>query len=179
MKALFRNSLIASLCAAAGIMVGSSNVLAQTVDVPFNGNVPNTCTFGAPTDGTFEQSVNSIAVEASGGIGGMAYGTAGTVTLDCAAGGSVTVGLPTNPTIPVGFNTPTLQSVVSLDGVEATSVINFSGTQYWTNFTSTGALSVPAGEQDLFIAAYAGDGAVGSLPVGSYSYTVTLTATPD
>lgn len=175
MKLFSCSSIIASVIASAGLMLGSSAVLAQSVDVDFAGNIPNTCSFGAPA-GTGVLAKANGGVEAGIGVAGLSYGTATSVTVDCIGGGSISVSAPIGSG-PAGFSPASFQSVVEL-GSNGLTTTTFTGSEYW-DFFSPNALAVPSGEQTLNVGMVAGT--LGSLEVipGDYNYTVTLTATPD
>ena len=51
-----------------GAVATASQVHAQSVDVPFDGSVGNSCTFGAPVGGTLAPRANNKAMEASTGV---------------------------------------------------------------------------------------------------------------
>ena len=55
----------------------SGKAHAQSVAVPFSGNVTNTCLFTTPTAGVLAKSGTSAAMEGSGGLTGFNVGTAG------------------------------------------------------------------------------------------------------
>jgi hypothetical protein len=162
-----------------GAVAAASQTHAQTVNVPFDGNIPNTCTFGAPVAGVLAKSGNAVTVEGAGGIPGLTGGTAGSVTLNCLGGGNVTVAAPVVVAVPAGFNPAVSQAIVRL-GTTANYTSN--GGPYdnggWAK--PEAALAVPANAQTLTVGMIAGTpGSTGAIPFGNYSYTVTLTAAPN
>jgi hypothetical protein len=162
-----------------GAVAAASQTHAQTVNVPFDGNILNTCTFGAPVAGVLAKSGNAVTVEGAGGIPGLTGGTAGSVTLDCLGGGNVTVAAPVVVAVPAGFNPAVSQAIVRL-GTTANYTSN--GGPYdnggWDKPQT--ALAVPAGAQTLTVGMIAGTpGSTGAIPFGNYGYTVTLTAAPN
>ena len=173
----FRIIALAS-CVALGSIAFGGKAQAQSVDVPFGGTITNTCTFGVPTAGVLVRSGNLNAVEGSTGVTGFATGTAGRVSLNCTAGGSVVSAAPAPVAVPAGFTPVVRQSVVQLNtSTSFTSASvggNFNATP-WTRATT--ALTVPAGAQTLNVAMIAGTNAAGAPPAGTYTYNVRLTAT--
>jgi hypothetical protein len=164
-----------------GAVAAASQTHAQTVNVPFDGNILNTCTFGAPVAGVLAKSGNAVTVEGAGGIPGLTGGTAGSVTLNCLGGGNVTVAAPVVVAVPAGFNPPVRQAIVRL-GTTADYTNNAAGGNYDTGAWNkpTAALAVPAGAQTLTVGMIAGTPfSNGAIPFGNYGYTVTLTAAPN
>ena len=174
----FRIIALAS-CVALGSIALGGKAQAQSVDVPFGGTITNTCTFGVPTTGALIRSWNLNAVEGSTGVTGFATGTAGKVTLNCTAGGSVVAAAPAPVAVPAGFTPVVRQAVVQLNAstsfTSANAGGNFNTTAAWTKPTTP--LTVTAGAQTLNVAMVAGTNVAGAPPAGTYTYNVRLTAT--
>jgi hypothetical protein len=152
-----------------------------TTDVPFNGAITGTCTFGTPTAGVLAQTGTFQAVEGSGGMsGGFATGTAGSVTVNCSGGGSLTTAVPAQVSVPAGFTPAVQQSVVELVGSNTFTSANSGGsfdTGTWAKPTTP--ITLPTGTSNLNVAMVAGTRTNGNPLSGNYSYKVTLTATPN
>ena len=157
----------------------SGKAHAQSVPVPFSGNATNSCTLTASAPGTLVKSGTLAAMEGSAGVSGFNVGTAGTASVDCTNGGSLTVAVPVASAVPAGFAPAVLQSVVQRG--TSTTAADFTSadtggpfdTNAWTK--PTASLAIPVGVSALNVAMVAGTQANGPLPSGSYSYTVTLT----
>jgi hypothetical protein len=154
---------------------------AATQDINFNGTIGSVCLFTNAVDGALAQgNLTDEWVEGAGGIPGAGTAaSAGTVTLRCTGGGQLATSVPVG-TAPAGFTPSVLQSIV-YDGTSYTSA-NTGGnfdTGLWNQ--STTPLTVPVNTPvDLAVGMVAGTNAtVNSVPAGTYSYTVTLTATPN
>jgi len=141
----------------------SKSAFAQTVDIPFSGNVSGGCTFGTPTAATLgintlsNPTILSSAYTANGG-------TAGKISVSCSPSAKLSISIPVKTSGP-DF-TPS-----SLIGVASTS----SGS---TNSSSGAApISLPAGNSiPITIDMYVTNSA--PLQAGTYNYKVTLTAAP-
>ena len=163
-----------------GSLAIAGQAQAQTVDVNFAGNVASTCTFGAPTAGVLEQAFSGadpvMAVEGvKAGIpfGVNGGGTAGSVTLNCSNGGSLSAAAPVG-TAPNGFTPATLQSVVYANDAYTGNAI---GTKIWSSVDNT-PITLPSGVQTINVGMIVGSTTPGVAPTGTYNYKVTLTATP-
>ena len=120
------------------------------------------------------------AVEAGKGIFGLGVtGTAGTMTVTCANGGSLTVAPPTG-SAPPGFNPTVRQTVAQLvDSSSFTSASvggNFDGGA-WNRPTTPMIIPSAAAGQTVNVGMIIGTNAVGSPPSGNYAYTSALTVT--
>lgn len=157
----------------------SGKAHAQTVDVPFSGLAPNSCAFGTPTAGTLAKTGALAAMEGGVGVTGMTNGTAGKVTVTCSSGGTVSAAVPTVVVKPAAFNPTITQAVVQLG---ATNTFTSSpGTQFagipWNRPTVAMPIPASATPNDLNVAMITGATTNGTVPTGTYSYTVRLTAT--
>jgi hypothetical protein len=169
----------------------ASQAHAQTVDMPFDGNIPGSCTFGTITPGVLAKSANGFAVMAGGG--GVlpiapVTGTAARVTVTCSGNSAVTIAVPTGSG-PAGFAPNTVQGIVQkgtglnvTDMASARSGPAFDGGAGPWGITNA---SVPliAGPTQLNVSLAVGTGT--NLPPtppsfvtpGNYSYTVNLSIT--
>jgi hypothetical protein len=167
---------------------------AQTVDMPFDGNVPGSCTFGTVTPGVLVRANGPgvAAVMATGGGtpigGGPGVGTASKVTVTCTAPSVLSVAVPTGSG-PVGFTPGTVQTLVQratgggpLDYASATAGPNYETIGPWSQTNRT--MTLNAGPTPLNVNMVAGFGnnnppplPPAPLPTGNYSYKVNLSIT--
>jgi hypothetical protein len=183
----------------AGLLVVSSilgfafQAQAQTVNVPFSGNVPGTCTFGTPVAGTLVKHPNpgTVAVLAATGpisLGASTAGTPGSVTINCQSTSVVTVAVPVGSG-PSGFAPATVQSIVQRNG--GSTILDLASARTgapmdtfgpWSSATNP-TLSLPSGLTTLNVHMAAGTplnnpGPLPApLPLGNYNYTVNLSVT--
>jgi hypothetical protein len=155
----------------------ASKAQAQTADVPFNGTIPNVCSFGTPVSGTLSQSGTFAAIEGSTGITGLSSGTAGSVSVTCSSNaGTLSIAAPVTVAAPATFAPATVQSIVQL-GATANMTSAKTGPSFnntvWNGATTP--IALPAGISDLKVGMVAGVNTAGTLPGGTYSYTVKLT----
>jgi hypothetical protein len=173
-------------CIALSAVAFSSKAHAQaapaTQDINFNGTIGSVCLFTNPVDGTLAQNNPTDEwVEGAGGIPGAGTAaSAGSVTLRCTGGGQLATGVPVGTTVPAGF-TPSVEQSLVYDGTNYTSAstgANFDA-GLWNQPTTP--LAIPVNTPvNLTVGMVAGtNGSVNSVPAGTYSYTVTLTATPN
>jgi hypothetical protein len=181
--------MIRRLALAAGLTVlsavgfaSSASAAPANQDVNFTGNIGSVCTFTGKTDGTLlQQSPGNQWVEGANGVPGFTNGgTAGAVTLNCSNGGLLSVAVPVSVAAPPTFTPAKIQSLVS-DGTNFTSA-NTGGnfdTGIWAKPTTP--LTIPTGTNvNLKVGMVAGaNGTTGGVPSGTYTYKVTLTATPN
>jgi hypothetical protein len=159
----------------------SASAAPTNQDVDFTGNIGAVCTFSGKTDGTLaQQSPGDGWVEGAGGISGFGGGTAGAVTVNCSNGGSLSVAAPVPVVAPATFTPAVLQSIVT-DGTDFTSA-NIGGSfdnGGWAK--PTAPLSIPTGTNvNLKVGMVAGTRVfTGGVTSGTYTYKVTLTATPN
>ncbi len=162
--------------------VAGPKVQAQSVDVPFNGTAPTACTFGAITNGVLAKYGTQSAIAGAAGVTGLASGTAGRVSVTCTAPGSLTVASPTTVSEPATFSPAVRQSIVqrgtNLNPADFTSA-NVGGNFDPTIPVPTAAMALPVGNSVLNVAMIAGTNVAGTIPSGSYSYTVRLTIAPN
>ncbi|MCJ8281543.1 MAG: hypothetical protein MJK14_17205 [Rivularia sp. ALOHA_DT_140] len=143
-----------------GAIAFAPNANAEDVKVDFSGEVPSDCTFTIPVAGELALSADKTTLDST-----TDPGFAGTTTVNC-NGGTVTVA-PPDPT----GDTPTAGVTVS---ATVTNVANPAQTadSSGTNFT------LNADNVDLSIDMQA-VASIDELPAGSYTYEVSVTATPN
>lgn len=155
---------------------------AQTVDVPFDGDIQSICSFSTNSAGVL--AVNPVvddSIEASAGITGGGIGTAASVDVTCTLGGKLDIG---NPSQMLGAPLvgATTQAVVENQLTnEIKSSSNTFGGGFWTTVTA-GQMNIPSGSipQELRVGMVDGNaGVAGTVPPGTYQYSVTLTAIPN
>jgi hypothetical protein len=181
--------LSAGLLVVGSILGCAFQAQAQTVNVPFNGNIPGSCVFGTPIAGTLaKHNVPGIIAASTGviAVGVSNTGTMGSVTITCQANSNVTIAVPVGSG-PVGFAPPTVQAMLqrnnstsNLDLASAKTGIPIDGGA-WTGITNP-SIGVPSGLSTLNVHMAAGTpigpGPIPApLPLGNYSYTVNLSVT--
>jgi hypothetical protein len=161
-----------------GSIAVAGQAQAQTADIPFNGTIPNACSFSTPVSGTLSQAGTFAAMEGSTGITGLGGGgTAGTVSVTCSSNtGTLSIDAPVRLAAPTTFAPATVQSIVQL-GATATLTSAKTGPSYdtavWNGATTP--IALPTGTSNLKVGMVAGVRTAGALPSGPYSYTVKLT----
>lgn len=175
MKNLLQKIILASTIAVSGVSVLAGSALAQattSAPIPFNGNVPNTCTFGTPVAGTLNPNSGSrFTTDASSP-------NAASITLTCLGGAEVAINDLTTVSTPAGA--PALANTGSgwwfVQAQTSGSTIYLNGTEITAGTPSevatlTGAVNetITLGMDLLYVA---------PLVPGTYQYTTTLTATP-
>jgi hypothetical protein len=164
-----------------GAVANQASAAPATQDINFNGEIGAFCTFSNTVNGTLGTfTSNSEWVEGSTGIPNLGAGQSGSTTVNCNGESTLSTGVPVQVSAPAGFTPQVLQSVV-YDGTNYTSA-NTGGnfdTGAWNK--PTAPLTIPANTNvNLKVGMVAGRNAYGnSVPGGTYSYKVTLTATPN
>ncbi len=170
-------------------LVWASPAQSQTVNIPMNGNVPGSCTFGAVSGGTLAKVSGPapIMMASGGGISGGIFsaGTAGRVTVTCQNSSALTISPPTGSG-PIGFAPSVVQAVVqkgtSLSSTDLAGA-NIGGTFEpvgpWA--TTNPTLPLQSGPTVLNVSMVAGvtpsSPPAPPLPTGNYTYNITLTIT--
>jgi hypothetical protein len=189
---LFMSNVKSLIRISAGLLVlGSIGVAAQaqaqTVDMPFDGNVPGSCTFGTVTPGVLTRFSPVAVMAAGGGVvpptlpGG---GTAARVTVTCTGNSALTVAAPTG-TAPAGYVPTTVQAIVqkATNGAETASAKLgpvFDTVGPWNQpMTTTMPLTVGPTQLNVSLAVGAGGNVPNQpiVPTGNYSYKVNLSIT--
>jgi hypothetical protein len=164
-----------AILSAAGFASQASAQVSPPVE--FTGTVVSPCTFSGVTPGSLaRRTVNTPYLEATSGISNLTTGTTGQVTVNCPAGGSLTVNAPTIAAVPTGYTPANLLSVAQIGASQTDAGTGFAGN---IDFGAA-PLTFPAGAQTVRVGMAAGNGAAGAtgtLPAGNYSYNVTVTAT--
>jgi len=174
-----RLALVSGLAVLSAVAFAPKAGAVQTTqDVTFGGTIVALCAFTGTTAGVLANQANNAWVEGSnGGIG--TIGTAASTTVKCTSGGQLAVSAPVKVAAPATFVDTIKQAVVS-DGTNYTSSTGTpfdSGT--WNHPTT--ALTIPANiNVPLKVSAVIGvNSTTGGVPVGTYTYKATLTATPN
>lgn len=183
---LRRISLVGAF-AILGAVAFASNAGAQTApvtqDFDFGGTIGGVCTFSNTQNGTLAQrTTNASFVEAATGIFGGAAGTPATTTINCTANSQLTVGLPLRVAAPASFVETARQALVIDATGNATSATNTTAavTPMWgTNLPTTPLLISANTPRPLRVAMAAGVPNSTGLPAGTYTYRVSVTATPN
>lgn len=178
MKNLRRLALITGI-AALGAVAFNPKAQAETKDVTFSATVNKLCSFSSTTNGTLAPGDGWVE-GTSGSVPGLNTGTAGSTTLSCNGAATVSAGIPVKISAPNGFDDTNRQSVVY--DTESTNVASSStGTRLWGAYT-TSSITVPADTARILkvgMSAGAAPGTAGNVVAGTYSYKVTVTATPN
>jgi hypothetical protein len=169
-----------------GTIACASQAQAQSVNIPMNGNLPGTCTFGAVSGGTLAKHPSPYAVmAATGGFPG-AVGTAGRVTVTCQGSSALTIAPPVGSG-PIGFTPGVVQAVVQKgnstippDMASANTGGTFEPSGPW-NITNP-SMPLTSGSTILNVSMVAGSGPLSPpptapLPTGNYNYTINLSIT--
>lgn len=158
----------------------ASQASAQVVSPPvtFSGTVVAPCTFTGSIPGVLAQrTANTPYLEATSGISNLNTGTSGQITVNCGAGGSLSINAPTVGTVPIGYIPTNLKAVAQIGSSQTEAGTGFVGNIQF----STPPLTIPVNTNQLIsVGMAAGNGAAaatGTLPGGTYTYNVTLTAT--
>ncbi|MEH2379689.1 MAG: hypothetical protein V7K27_12525 [Nostoc sp.] len=150
-----------------------------TQDVNFNGTVVATCLFSSTTSGALVNNNHNAWLEGSGGSTVGSIGTAASTTVNCTSGGLLAVSQPVKVSAPATFS-DTIRQAVVYDG---TNYMSSTGTAFDTGGWNkpTASLAIPVNtDRTLQVAAVIGvNNITGGVPTGTYSYKVTLTATPN
>jgi hypothetical protein len=186
-KSLIRISAGLLVLGAIGV---AAQAQAQTVDMPFDGNVPGICTFGTITPGVLAKSPNGFAVMGAGG--GVvppvaANGTPARVTVTCNGNSAVTIAVPTGSG-PAGFAPATVQGIVQkgtslnvADMASARSGPVFDGGGVWAVPTTNVPLTPGPTQLNVSLAVGTGNNLPPTPPSavtpGNYSYKVNLSIT--
>jgi hypothetical protein len=183
--------LSAGLLVVGSILGCAVQAQAQTVNVPFNGNVPGSCVFGAPVAGTLAKYPSAPGIiAASSGLaalgGGPGAGTIGSVTITCQTNSIVTIAVPVGSG-PVGFSPATVQGLLQRNGsgelASAKTGPSMEPGGPW-NGVSSSSMTLPSGISTLNVHMAAGTpisivpGPIPApIPTGNYNYTVNLSVT--
>lgn len=180
-KNLRRLALVGGVAALSAVAF-SPKAQAQTAEVDFNGTIPTTCTFTGTTSGSLASSPSKDWVEASNGsVSGFNLGTAGATSLTCNASASVSISAPVKVSAPDNFSDADRQALLYDPAGNSVITSNFIGdSNLWPSYPTTPGTINSSTTYNFKIAMNAGDiGADGNVVPGTYSYKVTVTATPN
>lgn len=175
-----RLALVCGLAVLSTVALESQSQAQVTQDVNFNGSVVGVCTFTGTTAGTLATQNSNAWLEASNGTTIGTIGTSGQTTVRCTNGGQLSVSAPVKVTAPTAFVDTVRQAVVYDSTANAfTSAGGPFDNSGWSK--PTAALAMPINtDRVLRIGAVVGvNNTTGGVPFGTYSYRVTLTATPN
>jgi hypothetical protein len=171
LRQLFVSALF--LCGAVTLIAPSTRAqTAPTVDIPFSGTVSNGCTFGTPTPGTLAVATVNLSGIPAQGLSSTSPGTASTVDLNC---GSSTVNVTISA--PVKGSGPNFTGIIGCFSVltpPSGPPTTFTAPALTCSGTS-GPISVTSGVLGVGMGYGSSSGTV---PLGTYSYTVTLSIVP-
>ncbi|MDB9495045.1 hypothetical protein PN441_07690 [Spirulina major CS-329] len=156
-KFLNRRFALVTGLAVLGAITFAPKASAQTADVPFNGSVTSTCTFGTPAAGTVTATGDTFTSTASG-----------TVTLTCnSAASTLAIAAPTQ------VSGPALTATAVTSEVTGTA---FNGGTAITNVSPATAAGAILTNDPLVVDMTWKHSA--NIPGGTYKFNVQLTATP-
>jgi len=158
---MVRRSLLTAALVFVGSLALAPKTMAQTVDVPFTGNISGACSFGQVTPGSLgvNQPTNPTAL-----AGGFPGGVFGRVSVICNTPASVVTSPPVQTAGPAFSPINTPMSAVRVANGGSWSV---NGSPLWLG--TGGAIPL---EVDMYIDKGS------TLTPGTYNYKVTLTITP-
>jgi len=158
---MMRRFLLTSALILVASAAVSESAFAQTVDIPFTGNVPGSCSFGTATGGTLGVNTTSSPTALGGGYPG---GVFGKVSVTCSQASKLTVSAPVKNSGP-DFTPSTITGYVN---ASSSSTSSASGS---TPLALTSGTAIPL-SVDMMVS----NGST-PLPAGIYNYKVTLTVT--
>ncbi len=174
-----RLALVSGLAVLSAVAFAPKAGAVQTTqDVTFGGSIVASCTFTGTTAGVLANQGSNAWVEGSNGGGIGNIGTAASTTVKCTSGGQLAVSAPVKVAAPATFVDTIKQAVVS-DGTNYTSSSTPFDNTTWNQPTT--ALTIPVNiNVPLKVSAVIGvNNTTGGVPVGTYTYKATLTATPN
>ncbi|MEQ9357061.1 MAG: hypothetical protein RIG63_12925 [Coleofasciculus chthonoplastes F3-SA18-01] len=183
--------LVLSGCVLAGAVAFSPNVLAQSVDVIFEGNIGESCSFATPVPGVLVYTgggpggpgsvMGKISSEAPGGVSGSVDVSCNTPKADIQITDARFVSFtPTDPTLPPSFPPPGLDAYLDARARVPGYDTYYNGPADGSGSSSGSSMPIfpnpgeplrQTVEVDLGV-----DG--GSFEAGIYQYSVTLTIVP-
>jgi hypothetical protein len=178
MKNLRRLALVSSIAALSAVAFNpKAQAEPATQDINFAGSVPAVCTFSNTTAGSLVSANGRL--KGTGGLANVAGGTYGTTSVVCNGGAALSVAAPVQVTAPAGFTAVNTQTIVyDWNYGEWLRTVPTSGDVMFNGLNSD-PLTLGANQPRSY--------GVGMVVVptndivlpGSYSYNVTLTATPN
>ncbi|MDB9435627.1 hypothetical protein PN450_02130 [Dolichospermum lemmermannii CS-548] len=178
MKNLRRLALVSSIAALSAVAFNpTAQAESATQDINFAGTVPAVCTFSNTTAGSLVSANNRL--KGAGGLGNVVGGTYGTTSVVCNGGAALSVAAPVQVTAPAGFSAVNTQTIVydptygqNLQTVPASGNAMING-------LNSDPLSLAANESHSYQVGMVVVPTNDTILPGSYSYKVTLTATPN
>ena len=161
MKLNFRCLLLSGMLALGSTTLASQAMAQTTADVDFNGVVQGACTFGAVSNGV---------INANGAGDRLVTTTPGRVSITCTQAAQVALSAPAQQ------SGPTLSPVAG-GGAVTSLARSTSGANAGATGTDSASMSLPAVGTDQLDVSMAFQNST-ALPAGTYSFRVTLTATP-
>jgi hypothetical protein len=180
MKNLRRLALISGIAALSAVAFNPKAQAQQAQEVTFSATVAKSCSFGTTVSGTLIAA--NGWVEASGGsLSGLNLGTAGSTIVSCNSPATISTATPVTVSVPTGFVDTNRQAIVYDTENTATVTIasSFTGSSRLWDYNNA-SFTIPADSSRLLkVAMNAGSTAGSAVPAGTYSYTVSVTATPN
>lgn len=168
-----RRAIIRAAVVLVGAFGFAGMAKAGTVDVPFSGNIPATCTFGTATPGALALGSSPNLLEASS-----TAGTSGQVTVSCNTTATLTVGEPTRTggTGATNLDSGNYYGAIISDGT-STAGSAHAVSVGWQG-VSAGSLNIAPGNATINVSMVRDAGAGVVIGAGTYNYKVTITSTP-
>ena len=178
MKNLRRLALVSSMAALSAVAFNpKAQAEPATQDINFAGSVPAVCTFSNTTAGSLVGANGRL--KGTGGLANVAGGTYGTTSVVCNGGAALSVAAPVPVTVPAGFTAVNTQTIVydptygqNLRTVPTSGDVMFNG-------LNSAPLALGANEFHSYRVGMVVVPTNDTIVPGSYSYNVTLTATPN
>jgi hypothetical protein len=148
-----------------------------TQDINFAGSIPAVCTFSNTTGGTLVNA-NGI-LRGTDNLGNFPGGNYGTTSLVCNGGAALSVSAPVQVTAPAGFSAVNTQTLVYDTFGAFLRTVPASGDVVFGDGYNSDPLSVNANESRSYKVGMVVVPTGFTVLPGSYSYNVTLTATPN
>jgi hypothetical protein len=178
MKNLRRLALVSSIAALSAVAFNpKAQAEPATQDINFAGTVPAVCTFSNTTAGSLVGTNGRL--KGTGGLANVAGGTYGTTSVVCNGGAALSVAAPVQVTAPPGFSEVNTQTIVH-DPIygQFLQTVPTQG-DAMINGYNFDPLSLGANESHSYRVGMVVVPNNDTIVSGSYSYKVTLTATPN
>jgi len=179
MKNLRRLALVSSMAALSAVAFNpKAQAEPATQDINFAGSVPAVCTFSNTTAGSLVGANGRL--KGTGGLANVAGGTYGTTSVVCNGGAALSVAAPVQVTAPLGFSEVNTQTIVYDSTYGAwLRTVPASGDVMFDNGYNSNPLSLGANDSHSYQVGMVVVPTNDTIVPGSYSYKVTLTATPN
>ncbi|MDZ8225794.1 MULTISPECIES: hypothetical protein [unclassified Nostoc] len=167
---IHRLAVVSALAILSAVAFPSKSEAQATQDVNFNGTIAESFTFDIG-------SVNNPTPSA--GFSGNSFEGSADVNISCATSAFISVSAPKRIAAPSAFNDAFRKARVRFgNSSTSTGVGSADGFPLWSDSDSAPLAISSCTGNPLVVEMIAGSTDAGSAPVGSYIYTVTLTATP-